>query len=372
LLECALAEIEMRPIDPALLLSIVIPAFNRSPELMLAITGIADQLTGGLEHKVEIIISDNGSSEEAAAAIRHVAGQYQTVSFLRHARDEGGFFNYFAAPWRARGRYMWIFGSDDVLLPGGVAQVVQMLEREQPSFATLNKRVYNKDLTQEIWPAANTVPDRRFDTFEDLMCALGINQLAFISGNIELTETARAVDPRPFLKMDTRHPHVVAFLQRHHGAPAVYVSSAHLIHRLENSALPHYHLGNFFDYAATLPIHLHEVLTSIGASADFFDRMTGDKRIQTYELSGPTFVDNIFENLLRSMAGGKYLTVSYRRALEEILSHCRADRVQQLNDIWGMQDQVMILEQQVEDSKSMLAQGREACSQVSRNFVRQS
>jgi hypothetical protein len=37
-----------------------------------------------------------------------------------------------------------------------------------------------------------------------------------------------------------------------------------------------------------------------------------------------------------------------------------------------MQDQVMILEQQVEGSKAILAQGREACSQASRSFTRQS
>jgi glycosyltransferase involved in cell wall biosynthesis len=371
LLECALAEIQMRPLDQAPLLSIVIPSFNRPAELMLAITGIADQLNGGLESKVELIVSDNGSNEETAAAIRHVAGQYQTVSFLRHARDEGGYFNYFAAPWRARGRYTWVFGSDDVLLPGGVAHAVEILERERPSFATLNKRAYNQDLTKEIWPAANSVPDRRFDRFEDLMCALGINQLAFISGNIELTEAARAIDARAFLKMDTRHPHVVAFLAKHHGARAFYASTAHLVHRLENSTLPHYHTGNFYDYAATLPIQLHEVLTRIGAPADFFDRMTGDKRIQTYEVSGPTFVDNIFENFMRCLGGGRYLTGSQRYALEQILTGCRPERLKQFAEIWDMRRQVEELEQQADQAKATLDATRQACLNASRNFTRQ-
>ena len=371
MLDCPIAESQMRQIITAPVLSIVIPTYQRSDELALAVSSIAEQLVGELEQKVEIIITDNASGPETVGKIKFLAQAHPTVSYLLHRRDEGGFFQFFAAPWRARGRYTWVFGSDDVLLPGGIAHVVELLEREAPSFVTLNKKVYNKDLTQEVWSGANTVPDRRFERFEDIFAAMGINQFAFISGNIELTESARAVDPEPFLTVDSRHPHVAGFLAKHAGKPAYYCAEPYLVHRLNNSTLGEYHIGNFFDYAVTLPILLSKVLREIGAPTDFFERMTGDKRIQSFDAPQITFVDNIFENLLRSMAGGKYLTVSYRRALEEILSHCRADRVQQLNDIWSMQDQVMILEQQVEDSKSMLAQGREACSQVSRNFVRQ-
>jgi glycosyltransferase involved in cell wall biosynthesis len=370
-LDCPIAESQMRQIIGAPVLSIVIPTYQRSDELALAVSSIADQLTGDLEQKVEIIITDNASEPGTVGKIKHMAAQYPTVSYLLHKRNEGGFFQFFAAPWRARGRYTWVFGSDDVLMPGAVAAIVEMLEREAPSFATLNKKVFNRDLTQELWSGANTVPDRRFERFEDLMAALNVNQLTFISCNIELTEAARALDPEPFLSADTRHPHVGGFLKKHYGKPAFYVSAPVVVHRLHNASLAEDILGNAFDYAVTLPILLDGVLKDVGGPADFFERMTGETRVQSYDTLGLTFVDNIFENLLHSVAGGRYFTVSQRWALEHILAACAPVRLQQLADIWSMQEQITVLEQQVQGANAMLAAGREACARASRGFTRQ-
>jgi glycosyltransferase involved in cell wall biosynthesis len=297
-LECALAESQMRPLNAAPVLSIVVISWNRTPELIQAVASLADQLNGGLEHKVEIIISDNASGPETIEAIRALHERFPTVSYVHHARDEGGVFNLFAAPWRARGRWTWVFGSDDILLPGGIEHIVAALEREQPSYMALNKRVLNADLSQEVAASFNSIPDRRFDTFEELMYAIGI-QPAFISGNIELTETARAFDPQPYLTVDTRHPHLVAYLEKHHGAPAFYCSAPFLVHRINNSTLEDYNLGNFFDFAVTFPPLLAAVVRKVGAPANFFERMTGEKRVASYTPTGLTFVDNIFENLLR-------------------------------------------------------------------------
>ena len=369
LLECAIAEANIRPAVESPMLSIVVPTFHRSEELALTISSLADQLTGGLENKVEIIITDNGSGPDTVGQIKRMAAQYPTVSYLLHKRDEGAFFQFFAAPWRARGRYTWVFGSDDLLLPGGIAYVLQMLEREAPSYATLNKKVFNEDLSQEIWSAANLAPDRRFAAFEDLMAALGVNQLAFISGNIELTEAARALDPQPYLKADTRHPHVAAFLHKHYGRPAFYASAPYVVHRVNSAAGPNDDQAKVFDYAVTLPTLLDQILRSFGAPANFFERMTGDKRVNSYDPPRITFVDNIFENLLRAVGGGRYFTVSQRWALEAILTGCNPGRVKQLNDIWSMQESLQTLEQRADESRAMVDQGRRACLQSSQHFA---
>ena len=370
LLECPIAEASMRQLFETPVLSIVVPTYQRSDELALTVTSLADQLKDGLEHKVEIIVTDNASGPDTVAKIKHMAAQYPSVSYLLHKRDEGGFFQFFAAPWRARGRYTWVFGSDDILLPGGLGHVVEMLERQAPSYATLNKKAFNRDLTQEIFGAANTVPDRRFDRFEDLMAKMGVNQLAFISGNIEHTEAARAWDPQPYLKADTRHPHVAAFLHKHHGKPAYYVSAPYVVHRVDNSGLQQYNTGNFFDYAVTLSVLLDQILQQIGAPGDYFEHMNGDKRIVSYDAPQITFIDNIMENLLRSIGGGRAFTVSQRYALEAILARCKPGRVRQLNDIWTMQRDLQTLEQRAEEARAMLEHGRQACLNASQTFVR--
>lgn len=368
-LECALADSLIRPITETPVLSIVIPTYHRPAELIVTVQTIADQLVDGLERKVEIVISDNASDITTVETIRTLAERYETVSYMINARDEGGFFNFFAAPWRARGRYTWVFGSDDVLLEGGVTHVVKALEREAPSFMTLNKKVANADLSGLVFEEMNSIPDRRFNTFIELFSAVGINQLAFISAQIENTEAARQLDPEPYLRTDSRHPHVAAYLEKHAHAPSYYSAANYLVHRLENSPMLDYHAGNFFDYGATLPRLLIEVAEKVDAPRDLFERISGYKRISNYKTPDVTFVDAIFENILRGLHYGKYLTVGHQRALESALAHCRSDRVAQFEEIWKYNQRLVGLERAAKQAQDALQQARQAAMQTSALFT---
>jgi len=369
-LECALADSLVRPFAQTPVLSIVIPTYNRTSELQLTVQSIADQLKDGLEDKVELLISDNASEAETVEVIKALAQHYPRLGYMLNARDEGGFFNLFAAPWRARGRYTWTFGSDDMLLEGGVASVVSILEREAPSFLTLNKHAANADLTDVIYTALNTVPDKRFDTFIDLFSAFGLNQLAFISAQIESTEAARALDAEPYLRSDTRHPHVVAFLEKHAHAPAYYSAANHVIHRVDNSQTLDYNAGNFFDYAGNLPRMLIEVAARVGAPADLFERTNGHKRVESYGKPAITLVDTVFENLLRSLSAGYHLTLGHRRALESTLVHCRSDRLAQFAELWTYNNTVQQMAKREAEAKHTLKQAREAALATSSLFAK--
>ena len=369
-LDCPRSETVFRELAEPPVLSVVVPTHNRPAELIVAVSSLADQLTDGLERKVEIIVSDNASGPETLGVIKALAERYAVVSYLVHARDEGGFFQFFAAPWRARGRWTWVFGSDDALAPGGIAHIVGLLEREQPGFLALNKRVANADLSQILIPSANAVPDRRFDSFIELFCALGINQFAFISGNIELTEAARRIDPEVYLTADTRHPHVAAYLEKHARAPAYYASANHLVHRAENSPLLSYHPGNFFDYGVTFPLVLEQVARRIGAPADLLERVTGEKNIASYDPPAITYVDAMLENILRATAFGRHLTVGQRHGLERILGGCRADRLAQFAEIWTHHQHLLALEHAAEQAKAVLEQARRAGLEASKAFTR--
>lgn len=373
MLSCALAEVQLRQllVDPVL--SIIIPTYERSDELALTVISIADQMLGDLAHKVEIIITDNASGPDTVGKIKFLAAQYASVSYLLNKRDEGGSFQSFAAPWRARGRWTWVFGSDDILADGGLAPVVAMLEREQPSFAALNKQVYNHDLSEEIWSAANSVPDRRFDRFENLMAAVGLGQLAVMTGNIELTESARAFDPAPFLKSDSRHAHVAAYLKKHYGKPAYYAAQPCVIHRTASAGPREDRAGAAFDIAVALPILMDAVLHEIGAPDDFYERMTGDKRIAAFDdPDGATFVDLMLENLLLAIAEGRYFGFSQRWSLEAILTRCAPHRLRQLGEIWQMQQTVQALDHQAHNAQTRIEQGRRTCAEAARNFTRPS
>lgn len=369
-LECALSDSLLRPQDEPPLLSIVVLTHNRLDELILTVSCLGDQLVDGLEKRVEIVISDNASDAGAQQAIRALADRYPSLSYMFNARDEGGFFNLFAAPWRARGRYTWVFGSDDILMEGGVAHVVRLLDEQAPSFLTLNKKLANSDLSQMLWNEANTIPDRRFDSFIDLFCAVGVNQLAFLSAQIESTEAARSIDAERFVRTESRHPHIAAFLKKHADKPCYYSSATHLVHRIGNSPILDYHAGNFYDYAVTLPRLLQEVGAEVGAPDDLFERITGYKRITSYDPPEVTFVDSILENILRSLHFGRHLTVGHQRSLEAALAYCREDRLAQFAEIWKFNLALVDQERQVKDLEAGLAASRQAALQTSEIFTR--
>jgi glycosyltransferase involved in cell wall biosynthesis len=368
-LECALADSLIRPFAEPPVLSIVIPTYERAAELQLTVQSIADQLKGGLEDKVELLISDNASNPETNGMIQAWPSAIRAWATWSTPATRADSSTSSPRPGALEVRYTWTFGSDDVLLDGGVASVVQILEREAPSFLTLNKRAANADLTQVLYTQLNAVPDKRFDTFIDLFSAFGINQLAFISAQIESTEAARAVDAEPYLRSDTRHPHVVAFLEKHAHAPAYYSAANHLVHRVENSQTIDYNAGNFYDYAGNLPRMLIEVAARVGAPADLFERTNGHRRVESYDRPEVTLVDTIFENMLRALSVGYHLTLGHRRALESTLAHCRPDRLAQFAELWTYSSTLHQMAERKADAKQILAQAREAALNTSRVFI---
>ncbi len=368
-LACNLSEVYQPPIHSQPVLSIVIPSYNRANELALAIGSISEQIKDGLENKVELVLSDNASGEAAAGVIKAMAARWPFISYFMNERDEGGYFNLFSAPWRARGLYTWTFGSDDALLEGGVAHVVGQIEREAPSFMTLNKRVANADLSELLSENINSTPDRRFDTFIDLFCAMGVNQLAFISAQIEHTDTARQLDARAFLRCETRHPHVAAFLKKHAHRPAFYSRSNHLLHRVDNSQMLDYHSGNFHDYAITLPRLLWQVNEEVAGPKDLFERITGNKNVQSYDPPQVTFVDSIFENMLRAMGFGSLLSHADYRFYETALAQCRSDRWGQFEQLWDYSRQLTGLIDQFNTADAALKAARQAAMNTSAVFT---
>jgi glycosyltransferase involved in cell wall biosynthesis len=368
-LECALLDSLIKPMAQTPVLSIVVPSFHRPDELVQTIGSLAGQIKDGLEAKVEILISDNGSDITTVETIRALAEAYPSVSFMLNARDEGGFFNFFAAPWRARGDYTWTFGSDDLLADGGVENVVEVLEREQPSFLTMNKQVVDAAVSAALIDNMNSVQSRRFNSFVDLFCALGINQFAFISGQIERSEVARRFDAEPYLRAHTRHPHVAFYLAKYADQPCFYLAANHLVHRNDNSPMLEYHAGNFFDFGVTLPCVLVETIEKIGAPKDLLERVSGYKRITNYDAPDVTLVDAMFENQLRALSFGRYMTVGQKRTIEDMLTHCRPDRQLQFEQIWIYGQHLDELERKKVSAEQALAVARQKALQTSAMFA---
>jgi len=333
-LTCEIAESRIKPRDAAPLLTIFMPTHNRVPEMVQAVESLATQLTGGLESKVEILISDNASGPEGRDAIRALADRFETVSYMFNAVDQGGHFQVYAAPWRSRGIFTWVFGSDDIMQPGGVAEVVRHLEAEDPDFLTMDKQIWDRGLTRQLYASANGIPGRTFQGFIALFKGVGLHQVGFLSASLERSEKARAIDAAKYLRADTLHNYTIAYFEKHQHSKCIYIPDARLVRRLDNAIISDYMGVTTADVAMHFPVLLAELARPYGFTDEVFDQVNGSRFIDSYDPPKITLVDNIYEYLLRAIAAGRTIGFFHRAAFEQMSLNWRPHRRAQFDEIW--------------------------------------
>ena len=108
------------------LVSIGIPVYNGELYLAEALDSIACQSYGPLE----IIISDNGSSDATEEICRRCAALDPRIRYYRNNVNRGSAWNFNAVFELARGEYFKWWAYDDLCDPSYVAKCVDVLERE--------------------------------------------------------------------------------------------------------------------------------------------------------------------------------------------------------------------------------------------------
>jgi glycosyltransferase involved in cell wall biosynthesis len=114
--------------------SVVIPSYNRWPMLRDALESVGQQTCDDFE----LILVDDGSSDETAAAVRQMGGAIRLIGQARSgvaaARNRG--------VSAARGRYLAFLDSDDLWLPDKLAVQLAFM-KAHPEIAICQ--------TEEIW-----------------------------------------------------------------------------------------------------------------------------------------------------------------------------------------------------------------------------
>ena len=107
-------------------LTVGMPVFNGEPYMAETIGTILGQDVDGLE----LIISDNASTDGTQAIALDVAGRDTRVRYVRNLRNIGAARNYNQLVHLARGDLFRWAGYDDLLLPGNLARCVEVLDAE--------------------------------------------------------------------------------------------------------------------------------------------------------------------------------------------------------------------------------------------------
>jgi abequosyltransferase len=150
------------------------------------------------EHRVELLVSDNASSDETPAMLEDYRRRGLLIRGIRNEMNIGPDANFEQCFMEASGKYIWIIGDDDVVLHGGVAIVLSLLSDDEYDIVHLRDRGIR---SEDSMPAVHSRP--KFEIIRDARTfALRTHVfLTFISGNIINKSRVLSLPHRPFSEL---------------------------------------------------------------------------------------------------------------------------------------------------------------------------
>jgi glycosyltransferase involved in cell wall biosynthesis len=133
------------------LLSICIPTFNRAHYLENMLQCLVRECAT-VGDQVEIVISDNCSDDDTAALVERFRGKLR-IRYHRNARNIGPAANVVFVPSLASGTYCWMFGDDDLLVPGALREVLGLLRESPETLAIVVGYSYQQECNRAQYTA---------------------------------------------------------------------------------------------------------------------------------------------------------------------------------------------------------------------------
>ncbi len=113
------------------LVSICIPTYNRSAFLEQSLTAIVHAIPTALQAQVEIVISNNCSTDNTVEVINSFQQNFpQLIWNVVQQASNIGSINVVVAAKYATGKFIWIISDDDIIHPESVNQIVQVLSKK--------------------------------------------------------------------------------------------------------------------------------------------------------------------------------------------------------------------------------------------------
>lgn len=112
------------------LLSLCIPTYNRAKYLKQSLESLLLQYGDIVEGKLEIIVSENPSSENAQGVVNEYIDKGLPLRYNRNKENVGAARNFYKLITMACGKYIFLLGDDDVLLPGSLKYLLDVMEQD--------------------------------------------------------------------------------------------------------------------------------------------------------------------------------------------------------------------------------------------------
>ena len=176
------------------LLTIAIPTYNRAPYLKELLLVLFDQLLD--EPRVELMISDNATSDETPAVVDEFVKQGLQLRYIRNQTNIGPDANFLQCFEKARGKYVWILGDDDLVLPGAIALVLSSLSQDEYDLVYLSHKGFS-GTASDVQPGSSRKRLSVYTNPQDFVRRVHIF-MTLISCNIIHKDHVASIEHSPF------------------------------------------------------------------------------------------------------------------------------------------------------------------------------
>ena len=134
---------------PSFLLTVAIPTWNRASFIKLNLEQLSLQLVG-IEQFVEILVSDNCSTDETREVVASFIHRNIPIKYLRNEENLGSDHNIAQCFNEATGQYVLILGDDDFLIDGALQWLVKHLSQHELGVLCLRSYGFDVDFRKEF------------------------------------------------------------------------------------------------------------------------------------------------------------------------------------------------------------------------------
>jgi glycosyltransferase involved in cell wall biosynthesis len=131
--------------------------------------------------RLELLISDNASTDETSAIVGAYVERGLPIRYLRNDSNIGADANFMQCFDEATGKYVWLIGDDDLVVPGAIGKITSYLQSGEYSLIYVNSYCFEGTaIPKEI--SSHRAP-RVVHDVHAFMRSIHIN-FTFVSGNI--------------------------------------------------------------------------------------------------------------------------------------------------------------------------------------------
>lgn len=181
------------------LVSIGLPVYNGARFLEQALDSLLEQTLGD----IEVIVSDNASTDRTAEICRGYAARDTRVRYIRQGSNIGALRNWNFVASQARGRYFKWASANDYCDGRLLEKCVDVLEADASVVLCHGRACIVDEATQERRPYGRDIPTTGgppSERFRSVTSALGLNNP--LCGVMRLDVLARTALIRPYLSGD--------------------------------------------------------------------------------------------------------------------------------------------------------------------------